>query len=245
MTASPAAGAGMGLRLGLAVLLACLLSWAPATADDTAKVWRVGVLAPAALRPIESSKERLHGLGWIEGKNVRFDYRWAEGNDSRYPALAAELVALPVDLILTWGTPAVLSAKRATAKIPIVIGASADPIGVGAVSSLAHPGGNVTGFSTQNLELEEKRFDLLRQLVPGMARIVMLGNAANPYIALAMKHVEGLAQTAGVKFDGVKVDEENGLEGGLDAVWRAHPDAVQVAAAPALFPYRRVIVEFM
>jgi len=91
--------------------------------DDTTKVWRVGVLAPAALRPIESFKERLRGLGWIEGKNVRFDYRRAEGNDSRYPSLAAELVALPVDLILTWGTPAVLAAKRATAKIPIVIGA--------------------------------------------------------------------------------------------------------------------------
>jgi putative tryptophan/tyrosine transport system substrate-binding protein len=246
MNTRAAAGAKWSkLRLGLAVVLACLLPGGSAAADDTAKVWRVGVLAPAELRPIESFKERLHGLGWIEGQNVRFDYRWAEGNDSRYPALAAELVALPADLILTWGTPAVLAAKQATAKIPIVMAAAADPIGVGAVSSLAHPGGNVTGFSTQNLELEEKRFDLLRQVVPGMARIVMLGNAANPYVALAMKHVEGLAEAAGLKFDGVKVAEENGVESGLNAVLRVHPDAVQVAAATALFPYRRAIVEFM
>ena len=93
------------------------------------------------MHAIDSFKERLHQLGWIEGKNVRFDYRSAEGDDTRQPALAAELVALPVDLILTWGTPATLAAKQATATIPIVMGSIGDPVAVGVVPNLAHPAG--------------------------------------------------------------------------------------------------------
>jgi hypothetical protein len=125
------------------------------------------------------------------------------------------------------------------------MGAIADPIGVGAVSSLAHPGGNVTGFSTQNFELEEKRFELLRELVPGMARMTMLGNAANPYSAVAMKHVKKLAEAAGLSFEGVNIDEAGGLQRSLDSLRRAHPDGVLITAAPALFPYRSPIAEFM
>jgi putative ABC transport system substrate-binding protein len=119
-------------------------------------------------------------------------------------------------VILTWSTPAVLAAKRATTAIPIVIGAVADPVAIGAVASLARPGGNITGFSTQNFELEEKRFELLRDLVPGLRRIVMLGNAANPYSVVGMKRVKGLAETAGVNFEGVDIDAAGGLESGLD-----------------------------
>jgi putative ABC transport system substrate-binding protein len=164
------------------------------------KLRRVGVLAPGALRPIASFKERLRELGWIEGRDIRFEDRWAEGDDTRYEALAAELAALPVDAILTWSTPAVLAAKRATIVIPIVIGAVADPVGVGAVSSFAHPGGNLTGFSTQSYELEEKWFELLREMVPGLGRLVMLGNARQPVFGSGDEAHQGSGRSRGANF---------------------------------------------
>jgi putative ABC transport system substrate-binding protein len=204
-----------------------------AVAQAAERVYRVGVLAPEGMHAIESFRERLRQLGWIEGRNIRFDYRSTEGDDTRQPALAAELVALPVDLILSWGTPATLAAKQATATIPIVMGAIGDPVAVGMVPSLAHPGGNVTGFSSQSFELEAKRFELLRELVPGMTRIVMLGNVGNLYADLAMTRVEPLVEAAGVKFDAVKIDAVNALESGFEEVRRAHPDGVLVAGAPA------------
>jgi ABC-type uncharacterized transport system substrate-binding protein len=174
----------------LPTLAVLFLTGSAAFAQIVDKVYRVGVLAPEGMRAIESFRERLRQLGWIEGRNIRFDYRPPEGDDTRQPALAAELVALPVDLILTWGTPATLAAKQATATIPIVMGSVADPVAVGVVPNLAHPGGNATGFSSQNFELEEKRFELLRELVPGMTRIVMLGNIGNLYADLAVKRLK-------------------------------------------------------
>jgi putative tryptophan/tyrosine transport system substrate-binding protein len=232
-------------RQDLGALLAVLLAGRGTAAAGSGQGAIVGILAPCPLRPIASFKQRLRELGWIEGRNIRFEDRWAEADDTRYGALAAELTAIRVDAILTWSTPAVLAAKRASTRVPIVMGAIADPIGVGAVSSLAHPGGNVTGFSTQNFELEEKRFELLRELVLRMARIAMLGNAANPYSPLAMKHLKTLAEAAGLSFEGVNIDEAGGLQSSLDSLGRAHPDGVLIAAAPALFPYRNPIAEFM
>jgi putative ABC transport system substrate-binding protein len=230
-----------------AALLAALLMATDhrTSAEEATKMVRIGVLASAEQHPIQSFKERLRELGWIEGKNVRFDYRWAEGDDNRQPALAAELIALPVDLILTWGTAATLAAKRATTTIPVVMGSAGDPLKANIVSSLAHPGGNVTGFSSQSLELEGKRLEIMRELLPGIRRVAMLGNTPNPYIDLAMDSVEHLAAAAGLKFDAVKIDSANGLGAGLDVVREAHPDAVLVAAATAFFPYRKTIVEFM
>jgi putative tryptophan/tyrosine transport system substrate-binding protein len=210
------------------------LAWAAQAAE---KVYRVGIRAPEGMHAIESFKEGLRQLGWIEGQNIRFDYRTAGGDDTRQPALAAELVALPVDLILTWGTPATLAAKQATTTIPIVMGSMGDPVGFGVVRTLAYPAGNVTGFSSQAFQIEEKRFELLRDLVPGMTRIVMLGNIANPYADLAMKRLETVV-AAGLKFEGVKIDPENGLEGGMDMVRRARPDGVLVAAVPAFYSPR-------
>jgi putative tryptophan/tyrosine transport system substrate-binding protein len=235
---------GLFLFLTLAALF---FAAPPAVAQGAEKVYRIGVLAPEGMPAIESFRERLRQLGWIEGKNLRFEHRSTQGDDARQPALAAELVALPVDLILTWGTPATLAAKRATATIPIVIGSIGDPVAVGVVPNLAHPGGNVTGFSSQSFELEEKRFELLRELVPGMARIVMLGNIGNLYVDLATKRVEALVNKAGMKFEAVKIDPVSGLESGLNAVRQAQPDGVLVAAVPAFYSprIRRPMVAFM
>lgn len=235
-----------GLGLKAALLVALLVAfYHRAPAQEATKTVRIGVLASAEEHPIQSFKERLHELGWIEGKNIRFDYRWAEADDTRQPGLAAELVALPVDLILTWGTAAALASKRATATIPIVMGSVGDPLKAGIVSSLARPGGNVTGFSSQSLELEGKRFEIMRDLLPGIAQVVMLGNTPNAYIDLAMDSVERLVTAVGLKFNGMKIDSGKGLGRGLDALGKAHPDAVLVAAATAFFPYRKTIVGFM
>jgi putative tryptophan/tyrosine transport system substrate-binding protein len=239
-------GCCRGFALRAALLLGLLItSNHPTLAEEATRMVRIGVLASAEQHPIQSFKERLRELGWIEGKNVRFDYRWAEADDTRQPALAAELAAIPVDLILTWGTAATLAAKRATTTIPIVMGSAGDPVKAGIVSSLARPGGNVTGFSSQSLELEGKRLEIMRELLPGATRVAMLGNTPNTYIDLAMDSVEHLAAAAGLKFDAEKIDSANGLGPGLDVVRKAHPDAVLVAAATAFFPYRKTIVEFM
>jgi putative ABC transport system substrate-binding protein len=213
--------------------------------QEATKMARIGVLASAEEHPIHSFRARLQELGWIEGKNVRFDYCWAEADDTRQPALAAELVALPADLILTWGTAAALAAKQATPTIPIVMGSVGDPVQAGVVSNLARPGGNVTGFSSQSLELEGKRLEIMRDLLPGISRVVMLGNTPNRYIDLAMDTVKHLATAGGLKFDGVRIDTATGLDLGLKSVRNTDPDAVLVAAATAFFHYRKTIVAFM
>jgi putative tryptophan/tyrosine transport system substrate-binding protein len=215
-----------------------------ASPQEATRMVQIGVLAAAETHPIQSFRERLHELGWVEGKNVRFDYRWAEADDTRQFPLASELVALPVDLILTWGTEAALAAKRATTTIPIVMGSVGDPVAARIVSSLARPGGNVTGFASQSLELETKRLEMMRDLLPGVARIVMLGNTPNRYIDLAMEKVGRAAAAAGLDFSPVKIASAKVLGLGLDEVRRAHPDAVLVAAAPGILPlpqdHRRV-----
>jgi putative tryptophan/tyrosine transport system substrate-binding protein len=229
--------ATLGAALGTIAL-------APAArAAEAAKV--VGILAPAPLRPIDSFKARLAERGWSEGRNIRFEPRWAGGDDNRYDALAAELAALPADAILTWSTPAVLAAKRVTAAIPIVMGAVADPVGVGAVANLSRPGGNVTGFSTQNYELEAKRLELLREFVPRMKRVAFIAKSANPYATTALRQLQAMAERAGLASDAVVLDMPAALESGLSRLTRTHTDAVLVVAAPALFPYRDAIVDFM
>jgi putative ABC transport system substrate-binding protein len=224
---------GLLATAGAAILSAAeALAGPVAHAAENSPIARVGVLAPGPLRPIESFKWRLAELGWIEGKNIRFEDRWAEADDTRFAALAAELVALPVDAILTWSTPAALAAKQATTKIPIVLGAIADPVGFGVVAGLARPGGNITGFSSQNFELEAKRYELLRELVPGLTRIAMLGNSANPYSVMAVKQVTDLAKRAGI-------------ESGLERLREARPDGALLPGVPALLVYRERITAFM
>jgi putative ABC transport system substrate-binding protein len=237
---------GLLATAGAAILSAAeALAGPVAHAAENSPIARVGVLAPGPLRPIESFKWRLAELGWIEGKNIRFEDRWAEADDTRFAALAAELVALPVDAILTWSTPAALAAKQATTKIPIVLGAIADPVGFGVVAGLARPGGNITGFSSQNFELEAKRYELLRELVPGLTRIAMLGNSANPYSVMAVKQVTDLAKRAGIYCEGININEVGGLESGLERLREARPDGALLPGVPALLVYRERITAFM
>src|SRR5262245_19591059 len=145
-----------------------------ARAQQTVRVKRIGLMGNLRLRPIENLSNRLRELGYIEGQNLIIEYRFAEGREGRYSDFAAELVALPVDLIVTWGTPADFAAKRATTTIPFVLGGIGDVINTGLVSNLARPDANITGFIALNVELEEKRLELLKEVVPSLSRVAVL-----------------------------------------------------------------------
>src|SRR5215470_15376279 len=156
-------------RIGLAVVFALsLLVPVVIESQPAGKVATIGILAIDAFPPIDSFRQRLRELGYVEDKNVRFEYRYAEGRNQRFRELAEDLVALKVDVLLTWGTEAALEAKRATKTIPIVMGAIGDPIGPGVVSNLSRPGGNITGFSSLAGELEAKRLELLKEIIPNL-----------------------------------------------------------------------------
>jgi putative tryptophan/tyrosine transport system substrate-binding protein len=137
--------------------------------------------------------QRLRELGWIEGRNVAIEYRWAEGRDQRAADLAAELVHRKVDVILVNGTPQVLAAKEATSIIPIVFVGAGDPVGSGIVASLARPGGNITGVSQQQTDTATKRLELLREVVPGLRRLAILADVSTPNAVLDMSAVEATA----------------------------------------------------
>jgi hypothetical protein len=136
-----------------------------AVAQAPGRLWKIGVLANESWPPLEGLRHGLRDLGYVEGKSHLFLYRFAQGDAKRFPVLASELVNLPVDLIVAWGTPASLAAHKATDTIPIVMSAG-DPVGAGIVAGLAHPGGNVTGISVQMAEQEGKRLELLKKLLP-------------------------------------------------------------------------------
>jgi putative ABC transport system substrate-binding protein len=142
--------------------------------------------------------QRLRELGWIDGRTVTIEYRWAGGRNERYTEIAAELVRLKVDVIVTVGI-AVPAAKQATSVIPIVFAASTDPIGAGHVASLARPGGNVTGLSLQSSELAGKRLGFLREVLPGLRRLAVIGNAGNPSSVLEVAEVQAAARTLGLE----------------------------------------------
>ena len=142
--------------------------------------------------------QRLRELGWIEGRTVAVEYRWAQGRTERYDEIAAELVRLNVDVIVTT-VPTVAALKHATSVIPIVFALGSDPVGGGLVGSLARPGGNVTGLSTQATDLASKRVELLREVVPQLGTLAILGNIGLPQIVLEMREVEAAAQTFGLQ----------------------------------------------
>jgi ABC-type uncharacterized transport system substrate-binding protein len=177
----------------------------------------------------------------LKVRTYAFEWRFAEGRDDRYPALAAELAALPVDMIVTWGTPAAIAAKQATGTIPIVMGAIADPVSVGIVSSLARPEGNMTGFATQNVDLEAKRLELLKDLLPQLARVGILGNAANPFLDVALKKLRPTAEQLSVAIELVEVHNNDQIEGALLRLDQTRPDAVLVSADTLLLTKRSEI----
>jgi putative ABC transport system substrate-binding protein len=164
-----------------------------AWAQQPGKLPTIGFLA--ANPSIESQRvaafvQRLRELGWIDGRNLAIEYRWAEGRNERYAENAAEFVRLKVDVIVTSGTPAVMASKQATSVIPIVFAAVSDPVGTGLVASLARPGGNVTGLANQMSDTGGKKLEFLREVVPGLRRLAIMANVGNPASVLEMREAQ-------------------------------------------------------
>jgi putative ABC transport system substrate-binding protein len=188
--------------------------------------------------------DALRELGWAEGKNVRFERRYAENRLERLPELAGDLVRVKVDVIAAAGTLAPLAAKRATSTIPIVMTAAGDPLGSGLVASLARPGGNVTGLSLMVPDLGGKRLELLGEVLPQLARVAVLWNAANPYSALVFKETEAAGRTLGIEIQSLEVRTPDDFDGAFDATRRQRPDALITVEDPLTVNHRKRIADF-
>jgi putative tryptophan/tyrosine transport system substrate-binding protein len=181
----------------------------------------------------------------VEGHNLIIKYQWAEGQQERSAVLAAELVRLKPDVILTSGTLGTLAAKQATQSIPIVTAIVGDPVAAGLVSSLAKPGGNVTGRSTLAPELSGKRLELFKQAVPKLSRVVALLNPANPFTTIAWKATQPAADALGVKLQPVEARSPNDLDRAFATIKEARPNGLIVLPDRLLLAYRASIVQFM
>jgi putative ABC transport system substrate-binding protein len=234
----------------IVTLTLSLLGAAPTTeAQPGAKPPRVGVLlagsppprAPA-LASLDAFRQGLHDLGYVEGQNILLEWRWAEGQEGRLPALATELVGLPVDVLVATTTRAVQAAQHATRTIPIVMAVSADPVASGFVASLRHPEGNITGMSIMAPEVSGKRLELLRDLRPSMAHVGILLNPAQPGSRLDVQGLEGAAQALGLELSMLEVRSAEAFESAFAALSRAGVDALLVLPDPLLLdPHRRDI----
>jgi ABC-type uncharacterized transport system substrate-binding protein len=233
-------------RIGLAVVLAVSLVLAPlaAQAQQAEKVWRVGYLFTGAVpAPLPTPSLALNifvramrDLGYIEGRNLIIEVRSANGRPERLPALAAELVRLPVDLVVTLGDSEVRAAKQATATIPIVMSPSGDPVGAGYVASLARPGGNITGVSWVSPELSAKLLQLLKEAAPKVSSVAVLWNSGNPVKARDFNEARRAAETLGLRVRSVEVKASSDLARAFGAVPRTHSDALLALVDEVLSP---------
>ena len=232
---------------GLALCALLLALGIPVEAQQPNKVSRIGFLSgvsPSAIAArIEAFRQGLHELGYMEGKNIVIECRYAEGKLDRLPALAAELVRLKVDVIVTAGPPSTRSAKQATATIPIVMSYDDDPVGNGFVASLARPGGNITGLSTLAPELSGKQLELLKEIVPKLSRVAVLGNATQPGIPQALREINLAADAFGVQLQYLEVRAPKDIETAFRAASKERAEAVLVLASPVLFSQRRQVVD--
>jgi len=181
--------------------------------------------------------QRLRELGWIEGRNLTIDYRWAEGSSDRAAELAAEFVRLKVDVIVTYANPMVVATKQATSVIPIVFAAAADPLGTGLVAGLARPGGNVTGLSAQNTDLAGKHLELLRDLIPGLRRLAIMTNVDNSASVLEMREVQAAARTIGLEVATLEIRRREDIAPAFEGL-KGRADALYVCVDTVLFSNR-------
>ena len=214
------------------VVLAILVAPLTAEAQQPTKVHRIGYLSPgfspSRLSTLEALRQGLRDLGWVEGENLTIEYRVAEGEVERLPALAAELVHLPVEVIVAGGSAAIHAAQHATRTIPIVMATANEPVGEGFVGGVARPGGNITGMSNLAAELPGKRLEILKETVPQSTRIAVLANPANASHASDLHHVNEAARALGLSLHIVEVRRAEELESAFAAMTRAGADALMV-----------------
>jgi ABC-type uncharacterized transport system substrate-binding protein len=177
--------------------------------------------------------QRLRELAWIDGRNLAIEYRWAEGRNERYAAIAAEFVRLKVDVIVTVATPPTLAVKQATAVIPIVFAAAGDPVGTGLVASLAHPGGNATGLSNQSADTGGKKLELLREVVPAIRRLAIMANVGNPVSVLEMGEAQAAARTLGLEVTTSEIRRAEDIAPAFEAL-KDRADALYLCPDPLM-----------
>ena len=228
------------------LLLSLLVVPLAAVAQPPGKVYRIGYLGtnPPPAHQWDALLDGLRERGYSEGRNLLFERRFSEGHAERFPEFAAEMVRLGVDCIIAITTPAALAAKHATPTIPIVIPTAIDPVGTGLVASLARPGGNLTGLSVLAPELNGKRLELLKEVVPGMNRVAVFWNAANPANASAWQETQAAALALGLRLHSQDVQGTQDFEGTLAFTALAHPDALFVLDDALIGMHRRQIAEF-
>jgi putative ABC transport system substrate-binding protein len=231
----------LGRRKFLTALGGAAVAWPrPARAQQPGKLPLVGMLVPGTQTThgqwFAALVQRLRELGWIEGRTVAIEYRWAEGRTERFDKIAAEFVQRRVDAIVTSGTGIVLAAKQATSVIPIVFVAG-DPVGTGLVTSLARPGGNVTGLSLQSSDVAGKRLELLREVVRGLGRLALLGNVGNPVVTLEIGQIQAAARTLGLEVITLEVRRGEDIVPAFEAL-NGRADALYVCMEPLVVTHR-------
>jgi putative tryptophan/tyrosine transport system substrate-binding protein len=235
--------------LGLVTLYLLFALCLPARAQQAGKIFRIGFLDPSTASGsavlLKTFWQEMNKLGWIEGKNITIEYRFAEQKRERLPELAADLVGLKVDLIVVTAGPSAAAAKRATTTIPIVITGSVDPVGEGLVASLARPGGNVTGLSSLATELNTKRLEILKDAVPKLARVGLLLPSAGGTIAtdLQLKELRPAALVLKLKLEEIETQPDaKGLESAFQTAKQKQVNAIMTTATRNFFAERKRIV---
>jgi putative ABC transport system substrate-binding protein len=233
--------------LGFLVIIFLSLLGAPhaSNAQQPGKVYHVGWLHPVPLPPewMEGFRQGLREFGYREGENLVIESRWDVGFD-QLSAMATDLVQLKVDLLLAGNTAALRALKQATRTIPIVMLGTADPVATGLVTNLARPGGNITGLSGMYPQLSGKRLELLKEVVPKLARVMMLSNPRNPSVILAVQETQVAAKTLGLTLDTLDVRQASDLGPVLSTVARRRPDALVLPAETTIHEERDRIAAF-
>lgn len=232
------------LALGAGAFTAPLASFA----QQQGKIWRVGFLQggprPPDGLPPAVFRRALTEMGYVDGKNVVYEGRWAETKLARIPELAAELLQARVDVIVATGWPAAQAAKRATSTIPIVIAFAGDAVGTGLVASLARPGANLTGISDMAVELSAKRMELLKETVPKASRIAILWNQTDLGMTGRYREIERAARVLGVDVQAIGVQETSDFDAAFLAMGREHPDAIFMVSDVLTTSNRKRVIEF-
>ena len=231
-------------RRRIVLLTAAAVMVMPCLSSAQSRTRTIGFLVPGSRsshgRWVAAFVQRLGEVGWTEGRNVAIDYRWAEGRLDVAARLAAELVGRKVDVIVTSGSAVVAAVKQATAEIPIVFAAAGDPVGAGLVASLSRPGGNVTGLSIQQTDLAAKRLELLRAVIPGLARMGVLANVGGPSVLLDLRELEGAARALKVELIPMQIRRGEDIAPAFDAL-KGRAEAVYVANDPLVDTHRQKI----
>jgi putative ABC transport system substrate-binding protein len=237
----------LGRREFITLISGAAVMW-PLRGRGQSKIPRVGFMgnSTAALEAnlVGSFRDGLRELGYEEGRNIVIEYRWADGKYERFPTLVAELIAAKVDVIVTAGTPAALAVKKATTTVPLVMVAVGDPVGTGLVPSLSRPGGNLTGLSSIAPDLEGKRLDLLREIVPTLSNVAMFFNSLNPFHVASMQQAGTAAKAMGIKLQQHDIRKSEDLDGAFAAVRKERPDALLILADRVFLHNRQRMIDF-